>query len=64
MHIISYTTINTPYDWPAFLAASCYLSLHELIRICNYSCKGHIYSNAYNIVLNLKQLYSLVILAS
>ena len=35
----SYTTINTPYNWPAFLAASClnigYLSLHELIRIRN-----------------------------
>ena len=32
----SYTTINTPYNWPAFLAALClnigYL-LHELIRI-------------------------------
>ena len=35
----SYTTINTPYNWPAFLAASYlnigYLSLHELIRIRN-----------------------------
>ena len=35
----SYTTINTPYNWPAFLAASClnigYLSLPELIRIHN-----------------------------
>ena len=33
----SYTTINTPYNWPAFLAASClnigYISSYELIRI-------------------------------
>ena len=40
--INSYTAINTPYDWPAFLAASClnigYVSLYELIRIhCTYS---------------------------
>ena len=37
--IIIYTTINTPYNWPAFLAASClnigYLSLYELFRIRN-----------------------------
>ena len=35
----SYTTINTPYNWPAFLAASClnigYFSSHELTRIRN-----------------------------
>ena len=37
--INSYTTINTPYNWPASLTASClnigYLSLHKLIRIRN-----------------------------
>ena len=35
--INSYTTINTPYYWPAFLAASClnigYMSIYKLIRI-------------------------------
>ena len=34
----SYTIINTPYEWPAFLAASCvnsrYMSSYALIRIC------------------------------
>ena len=48
-----------PYIWSALLAASClnigYMSLYELIRICN---KGP-HSNAYNIVLNTKWLYSL-----
>ena len=57
---LSDTTINTHYNWPAFLVASClnigYLSSHELIRIRNY--RPH--SNTYNIVLNLKWLYSLV----
>ena len=37
--INSYTTINTPYNWPAFLAASClnsgYTSSNALIRIRN-----------------------------
>ena len=37
--INSYTTINIPYNWPAFLAASClnigYTSSYELIRIRN-----------------------------
>ena len=36
----SYTTINTPYNWPALLAASClnigYMSAYE------YVTKGHI----------------------
>ena len=36
-----------------------YLSLHQLIRIHNWGP----HSNAYNIVLNLKRLYSLVYLA-
>ena len=37
--INSYTTINTPYNWSAFLTAFClnlgYVSLYELIRIRN-----------------------------
>ena len=37
--INSYTTTNTLYNWPAFLVASYlnieYVSLYELIRICN-----------------------------
>ena len=36
--INSCTTINTTYNWPAFLAASClnigYMSSYALIRIC------------------------------
>ena len=35
----SYTTINTPYNWPALLAASClnigYFSSHKLTTIRN-----------------------------
>ena len=35
----SFTTTNTPYNWPAFLAASClnigYMSSFALIRIHN-----------------------------
>ena len=35
--INSYAPINIPYNWPAFLAASClnsgYMSLYALIRI-------------------------------
>ena len=35
----SYTTNNTPYNWPASLAASClnigFTSSYALIRICN-----------------------------
>ena len=37
--INSYTTINTPYNWLAFLVASCfnsgYMSSYVLVRICN-----------------------------
>ena len=36
-YLTFYTTINTPYNWQPFLAASClnirYSSLNELIRI-------------------------------
>ena len=53
-------TINTPYNWPAFLAASClnigYTSSYELIKIRNWGP----HSNTYNIVLNIKWIYSLV----
>ena len=37
--INSYTTINTPYNWLVFLAASSlntwYMSSYELVRMCN-----------------------------
>ena len=58
--INSYTTINTPYNWPAILAASCwnigYMYSYELIGIRNQG----LHRNAYNIILNLKWLYSLI----
>ena len=37
--LTSYTAINTPYNWPAFIAPSClnigYVSSYKLIRIRN-----------------------------
>ena len=51
--INSYTIINTPYNWPAFLTASC------LIRCTSsyeYITKDHIAMHSYNTILNLKQL--------